>query len=516
MSDSQDKPEGADSAAEAAWSEHEQRELMSRYAKIAEESQTAPSRDGHSIVAQFDLGGAIPRHEPTRRRFQSKDIYLRLENTIYGPITQDELAELLASGELTGFESASADLQHWTPLIYHPRMTLSGEIDPDATHDMLHRRSTLPQASRSPNKVDLEAIAALDDAADLPLPGAPLAAILIKPIKVSKRTGLPLPVHANLDQESMQNVIERTEISPTQRSAGERALAEIVRRSRPDPRREPDEPTPVVEPGPSEGPAQGAATAVDADAPTESTVGVPTELGNVPAFQGHVTPSEPAEPPAAETAWTTEREAWADEPAPAPIDEAGAAPGVEADATSVDGAPTAPEAEDDAAWAQTENFHQAPWFDEQPPPPPPSPDDPWAAIDQLPLDLPEDLSPTASPLAAEPESALRRSKSAAFGLMVVVGVLVASLAGVYWLLSRSTPKFDAPAAVPSSEPAAEPAAAEPAAAEPAAAEPAAAEPAAAEPAAAEPAAAEPAAAEPAAAEPAGVPTAASDGSGAPN
>ncbi|MFT6397623.1 MAG: hypothetical protein ACJAYU_002377 [Bradymonadia bacterium] len=209
------------------WTSEEHTKLMSRYERIAAESVGAPSKDGQSVVAEFSLGGAVPRHELTRRRFKSSDIYVRLENTIYGPITQDELSEMLASGELTGFESASADLQHWTPLIYHPKMTLSGEIDPDATHGMLHNRSTLPAAARAPDKFDLEALADMDDD-DEALPAMPLAAILIKPIKVSRRTGLPIKVHADLEKESLASVIKRTAIPDEQRLSGSQALVELA------------------------------------------------------------------------------------------------------------------------------------------------------------------------------------------------------------------------------------------------------------------------------------------------
>jgi len=202
-------------------------QLMSRYQQLARESQSAPSIDGHSVVANFALGGTVPRGEAPRARFQSSDIFVRLENTIYGPITHDELAELLTSGELTGYESVSADLEHWTPLIYHPRMTLAGEIDPDQTHEMLHRRSSLPRASRAPDRVDLEAIAELDEA---DLPSAPLAQIFIRPVQVSRTHGLAnkLPVHADLDAESLDQIIERTEISPAQRTSGQQALARFA------------------------------------------------------------------------------------------------------------------------------------------------------------------------------------------------------------------------------------------------------------------------------------------------
>lgn len=225
MAEDRDDPNAPPEEAED-WTSEEHTQLMTRYERIAAESAVAPSLDGKSVVAEFNLGGSVPRIEETRGRYQSKDIYIRLENTIYGPVTQQELGQLLSSGQLTGFESASADLQHWTPLIYHPRMALSGEIDPDATHDLLHQASTLPAASRAPSSVDLEALADLDD--DEELPGTPLAAILIKPIRVSRKTGLPLPVHADLRSESIEKVVERTEISEERVAAGVQALSEFA------------------------------------------------------------------------------------------------------------------------------------------------------------------------------------------------------------------------------------------------------------------------------------------------
>jgi hypothetical protein len=208
------------------WTSEDQLQLMARYEQLVQEAAMAPETDGQSVVATFDLGGSVPRQEGNHSPFRSKDVYIRLESTIYGPVTQDELGEMLASGELTGYESASADLQHWTPLIYHPRMTLTGEIDPDATHDLLHNRSTLPMASRSSGRVDLEAIA---DGDEPEMPSTPLAAILIKPIRVSRRTGLPLPVHADLSRESMEEVIERTPITEEQRRAGQEAAEAFAR-----------------------------------------------------------------------------------------------------------------------------------------------------------------------------------------------------------------------------------------------------------------------------------------------
>lgn len=178
--------------------------------------------EGRSVAREFSLGGSVPRAEPKQRGgFKSEDVFLRLENKVYGPLTQDELGELLQSGQLTGFESASSDLRTWTPLIYHPRMTLSGQIDPDATHALLHGRSDLPAAGSRPVGINLEDLADLADDEDIPVeePGAPLAAILIKPVAARRGAdGAPViidaPVYADLEEESLEEVIERSGIPP--------------------------------------------------------------------------------------------------------------------------------------------------------------------------------------------------------------------------------------------------------------------------------------------------------------
>jgi hypothetical protein len=156
--------------------------------------------DDTLVVQEFSLAGSVPRTEPTQKQVATQDVYVRLENTIYGPLNSEELAAMLASGEFTGYESASSDLQHWTPLLYHPRMNLTGYADPDATHALLHGRSTLPAASRSGSKVRLE------DFADEPPPerpiAVPLAQIMLRPTRVTRKTtrGVSLPVYAELPE----------------------------------------------------------------------------------------------------------------------------------------------------------------------------------------------------------------------------------------------------------------------------------------------------------------------------
>lgn len=161
--------------------------------------------DGQSVTAEFSLSGLVPRKDVTGARgFKSDDVFVRLENTIYGPLSRDELADLLASGQLTGYESASSDLQHWTPLLYHPRMALTGRADPDRTHELLHEKSSLPQASRSPRRVSLEDIA--DEVPEAIAAATPLAAIMVKKIRRRKDDErepkkLALPVYKEVEPE---------------------------------------------------------------------------------------------------------------------------------------------------------------------------------------------------------------------------------------------------------------------------------------------------------------------------
>jgi hypothetical protein len=157
---------------------------------------TAVPQDGELVVKEFSLGGSVPRTEPSAQPRNVQDVYVRLENTIYGPLSSEELAAMLASGQFTGYESASSDLQHWTPLLYHPRMNLTGYADPDATHAILHGKSSLPAASRAGGRVRLE-----DFADEPPPPSVPLAAIMLKPRKASRRLkdGTELPVFAELE-----------------------------------------------------------------------------------------------------------------------------------------------------------------------------------------------------------------------------------------------------------------------------------------------------------------------------
>ena len=173
------------------------------------------------VSAEFSLKNVVPREEPTTAGYKSSEIYIRLENKIYGPMPREKLNELLSSGQLTGFESASADLKHWTPLIYHPRMILTETVDPDATHELLHSETDLPQMSAKPHRVDLENLTATSDLPPMDSgPSTPLAAILIKPrkragaiVETGPATSPPpsLPVFGDLAVESIESMVRRVD-----------------------------------------------------------------------------------------------------------------------------------------------------------------------------------------------------------------------------------------------------------------------------------------------------------------
>ncbi len=183
---------------------------------LSSPGQLAAPVDGQSVTAEFSLSGVVPRRDVEQRGFRSGDVFVRLENTIYGPLSRDELADLLQSGELTGYESASSDLQHWTPLLYHPRMAMTGKADPDRTHEMLHQRSTLPAASRKSGKVSLEALGEEDADIAIPpppqpeLPATPLAQIFVKKARRPRRDieerKLGLPIYRNLEPGEAERI----------------------------------------------------------------------------------------------------------------------------------------------------------------------------------------------------------------------------------------------------------------------------------------------------------------------
>ena len=187
--------------------------LSGSYPSISEAS--AP------VVAEFSVNQIVPRVEPTMRAFTSTEIFLRLEQTIYGPLSRERLAELLASGRLTGFEQASSNLRTWTPLIYHPRMVLAEDVDPETTHRMLQTESDLPKESAVQRRIDLaqygeEATLSNEVALEEPVLSTPLAKMLIRPRKRSSAThdaeplpSLDLPVFGDLGHESLESLAQR-------------------------------------------------------------------------------------------------------------------------------------------------------------------------------------------------------------------------------------------------------------------------------------------------------------------
>ena len=100
--------------------------------------------DAQLTTSVVDLKGPIPRAEPTDVRAFADALYIRLEGRIYGPVEPDRLELLLESGTLTGLETASNDLRHWTPLAYHPRIVRGRIRDLEKVHEVLTELSTLP------------------------------------------------------------------------------------------------------------------------------------------------------------------------------------------------------------------------------------------------------------------------------------------------------------------------------------------------------------------------------------
>ena len=281
---------------------------------LADLDVPAPSR---ASAQEFALGGAIPRAEPQERRgFKSQDVFLRLENKVYGPLTQDELGDLLESGQLTGFESASSDLRTWTPLIYHPRMTLNGQIDPDATHDLLHGRSDLPAAGSRPVSVNLEELADLEE--DEEIPGTPLAAILIMPsgplatpktlapkksAPAKAATSLDAPVFADLDEEDLDAVIVRSGVPADDANDELADTSENIptTEAKAEPPPEPDAPPPAppapvaaaASPPPPPSPAEAPASSAEPDDAGSTMSLSPVEAMQVLADIGAAIPPAP-------------------------------------------------------------------------------------------------------------------------------------------------------------------------------------------------------------------------------
>lgn len=142
-----------------------------------EPAQPAPDLEkyGDPAVAEVPLGGTIPRVEETSRP-RSGDLYLRLEGQISGPFRPERLESLISSGILTGLEDVSVDLNHWTPLAYHPRIILSGRHDLGEVHRELRQLSDLP---------------AKKDDASFSTEDVPLCAVVKKPRSARKGHGRP-------------------------------------------------------------------------------------------------------------------------------------------------------------------------------------------------------------------------------------------------------------------------------------------------------------------------------------
>lgn len=213
-------PGGVDPDAETPVPTEEPGQPVSVSSYVLSGSYPSISEASAPVVAEFSVNQIVPRVEPTMRAFTSTEIFIRLEQTIYGPLSRERLAELLTSGRLTGFEQASSNLRTWTPLIYHPRMVLAEDVDPETTHRMLQTESDLPKESAVQRRIDLaqygEQTAATEEALAMPALSTPLAKMLVRPRKRSSATHdtepappLDLPVFGDLGHESLESLAQR-------------------------------------------------------------------------------------------------------------------------------------------------------------------------------------------------------------------------------------------------------------------------------------------------------------------
>ena len=101
---------------------------------------------GRVYTQSHAMARGIPRTEPDNGRDVPERLFLRLEDKIYGPIAVEELRRLLGQSRLTGYEAASKDLAHWTPIAYHPSLVPTTLVDLRAAHVFLASYSDLPAA----------------------------------------------------------------------------------------------------------------------------------------------------------------------------------------------------------------------------------------------------------------------------------------------------------------------------------------------------------------------------------
>ena len=147
------------------------REPTRKVDRVVELTPPTSAIDPELTSSEVELEGPIPRAEPTDVRLHTSALYIRLEGRIYGPIDPDRMELLLESGTLTGLETASIDLRHWTPLAYHPRIVRGRIRDLERVHEVLTELSTLPIAKNDPS-VPIQV-------------GPPQAAILRRPVRKS-------------------------------------------------------------------------------------------------------------------------------------------------------------------------------------------------------------------------------------------------------------------------------------------------------------------------------------------
>lgn len=99
---------------------------------------------GQIKVVEHGLDDSVPKAPESDTSPEGDQLFLRLEDQIYGPVTADDTLRLISSAKLSGYEAVTADLHHWSPLAYHPRFV------PAHHGDLLQVHAALDELSGTP------------------------------------------------------------------------------------------------------------------------------------------------------------------------------------------------------------------------------------------------------------------------------------------------------------------------------------------------------------------------------
>lgn len=116
----------------------------------AELALAAIPRQRQVMAAQHALATSVPRAEIESAERIADELFLRLEEHIYGPISTHQTLALIGGARLSGYEAASTDLQHWSPIAYHPRFVAATHGDLRLVHKLLDGMTDLPAVATVP------------------------------------------------------------------------------------------------------------------------------------------------------------------------------------------------------------------------------------------------------------------------------------------------------------------------------------------------------------------------------